>query len=399
MDTLTASEAADFLGVKTSTLYAYVSRGLIESIRSPDDPRARRYRKRDLVRLKRRSDAHAGGGAAAAGALDWGAPSLETRISQITPSGPRYRGELATKLAEGERCFEEIAEFLWTGDWPAQVSWPTVESTLPTLGDVATDSRMIERLRLTIARAGLHDLGRFADTLDGRLRCARRIYSEVLAAIGREVRGDLDARSGVVDSLIHTYELTDRDAVRAAVRMALVLIADHEMNASTFAARVTASTGADLYACVEGALTALSGPRHGGSADRCEALLQDIARHDSVHVTLLGRVQRGGSTPGFGHPLYPDGDPRFRKLCTALPDISAEHLALAAELEEEAEALELGAPTIDLGLAILADALGIAPSGASTLFAVGRIAGWIAHAIEQYDQGHLLRPRARYVGD
>jgi citrate synthase len=306
---------------------------------------------------------------------------------------------LATRLAEGDRSFEEIAEFLWTGEWPAQVSWPTVESTLPTLGDVATDSRMIERLRLTIAMAALHDLGRFADTLDGRLRCARRIYSEVLAAIGREVRGDLDASSGVVDSLIHTYELTDRDAVRAAVRMALVLVADHEMNASTFAARVTASTGADLYACVEGALTALSGPRHGGSADRCEALLQDIARHDSVHATLLGRVQRGGNTPGFGHPLYPDGDPRFRKLCTALPDISADHLALAAELEEEAEALELGAPTIDLGLAILADALGIEPSGASTLFAVGRIAGWIAHAIEQYDQGHLLRPRARYVGD
>ncbi|MGM0558961.1 MAG: citrate synthase family protein [Myxococcota bacterium] len=398
--TMTAEEAAEFLGVKVPTVYAYVSRGLIDSIEAPDDPRARRYRRSDLERLKRRSDAHGGRGAAAAGALDWGAPSIDTRIGEITASGPRYRGELATRLSEGTRRFEEVAEFLWTGDWPADVDWPgpNVGAT-PHEVEPAGGTRMIERWRVTVAGAALRDLGRFSESREGRVRCARRIYAEVLGSLLAESRtsqefGDQD----VVGAVIGAYGLEGRSEVRRAIRTALILVADHGMNVSTFAARVTASTGADLWASVEAAMTAMSGPKHGGAADRCEALLDDVRRGDSARELLFGRLSRGAEVPGFGHPLYPDGDPRFRKICTTLPALSQAHLELAAELEDAADSLDLGAPTVDLGLALLADALEMRPSGASTLFALGRMAGWIAHAIEQYAQGHLLRPRANYVG-
>ncbi|MBX3271631.1 MAG: hypothetical protein KF729_15300 [Sandaracinaceae bacterium] len=186
----------------------------------------------------------------------------------------------------------------------------------------------------------------------------------------------------------------------AALDRALVLCADHELNASSFACRVAASAGADLYACASAALATLSGARHGGASERVAALCDEIGAPERATRAVRERLRRGDAIPGFGHPLYPAGDPRAAPLLEAAEAIAPRNLRVRT-LVALVDALELvGAdrPTLDVGLLALEAALRLPRGGAAALFAVGRSAGWIAHALEQRAGGQLLRPRARYVG-
>ena len=175
-----------------------------------------------------------------------------------------------------------------------------------------------------------------------------------------------------------------------AIRRALVLLADHELNASTFAARVTASTGASLSASVLAGLAALSGPIHGGMAERVEAFAAEAARTTPVKAM----ARRGADPiPGFGHGLYPDGDPRAEALMSAFetpPSLAALRRVVEAETGLRAN--------VDFALVALRQALVLPPEAPLALFAAARTAGWLAHAIEQIITGAVIRPRARYVG-
>jgi citrate synthase len=183
------------------------------------------------------------------------------------------------------------------------------------------------------------------------------------------------------------------------VRRCLVLEADHELNASTYVGRCIASTGASPYAVILGALGALSGPRHGGETSKVEVLVRELIGRRDARRVLAERLQQGERIPGFGHPLYPDGDPRARHILEALQASRLKPRGEAA-LRLGAEVADLigRAPTIDFALGVVAHALRL-PAGAGLgMFLVGRSVGWIAHAIEQYATGALIRPRARYVG-
>ena len=176
------------------------------------------------------------------------------------------------------------------------------------------------------------------------------------------------------------------------IRCALVLLADHELNASTFAARVTASTGASLAACALAGLAALSGPLHGGMSHRVQVLV-DETRRLRPDAAVAARLAMGANLPGFGHPLYPEGDPRARCLLSAMqphPDLAALETAVRLATDEKAN--------IDFALTALTDLLHLPADAAFQIFAVARCTGWIAHAIEQSRTGALIRPRARYVG-
>jgi citrate synthase len=185
-----------------------------------------------------------------------------------------------------------------------------------------------------------------------------------------------------------------------AMNRALVLLADHELNASSFTARVAASAGADLYACVSAGLATLSGPRHGGIGARVEALLAEVGRPERARLVIQDRAQRGDEIPGFGHPLYPDGDPRAPPLLESAAALAPRSLALRTLFALVQAMREAGRPlpTVDVALAAIGSALGLSRGAAVAIFAVGRTAGWIAHAFEQREAGYLLRPRARYVG-
>jgi citrate synthase len=391
-----AREAAAELGVKLPTLYAYVSRGWIRSESVGGKSRARRYRVEDVRRLKERAEGRRDPGKVAEGALDWGMPVMESRIALISDGRLYYRGRDAVALAS-RGSIEEVAALIWTGDpanapdlFGVQSRHRPPRRALPNLTPfegfgtllplaAAEDPASYDLRPFPVAKTGARILRLMADS----------------AGVG-----DGHTGASVADTLRRGWVPGNPEAA-ALLGAAMVLCADHELNVSAFTARCVASSGATPYAVVAAGLAALSGVRHGGQVELVEALLGEAERAGSVRNVFVGRLKRGEKIPGFGHSLYPDGDPRgaelLRLTAAAYPRAAAVALASATA----AEALDLlgERPTVDLGLAVLARALGLPPGGAVALFALGRTVGWIGHAIEQYEGGSLIRPRARYVGE
>jgi citrate synthase len=403
---LSAREATRLLGVKIATLYAYVSRGLVRSV--PDQgSRARRYYRGDLELLKARHDARAGHGALASAALRWGEPVLDSAITSIGEEGPRYRGQLAIELAEQGRSLEEVAELLWTSALPKAVpSWRAdgLGCSTRIAALVPHDAPKLAILSLLVPALAIRDADRFGAPVEGEHARARSLVLRMAASLslpGRAARTERALSESSVSAAVGQALGARRSKETiAAIDRALVVCADHELNASTFAARVTASTGADLYACVSSALAALSGPLHGGTSERVESLVAEVGNPQRATTVIHERTRRGERVPGFGHRLYPRRDPR----ATVLLD-TARALAPKSEVVRVVLALiramrDAGhePPTVDIGLVAIAGALGLPSGSAVALFAIGRATGWIAHALEQRAAGFLLRPRARYIG-
>jgi citrate synthase len=403
---LPAAEAAELLGVKRATLYTYVSRGLVRCVPEPGT-KENRYVRADIERLKARHDARAGHAAVAAGALRWGEPVIDSAVSRVGAEGLAYRGHPAVQLALEGRSFEDVAELLWTGSLPVQPTrWPSPELPVQPLAVaelVPKRSPPLAVLSAVVPLLGAWDEVRFAAPAEQERMRGRRLLRHLAAWVCAAHAPTRVARAlkeeTVAASLAVAWGATAKRAPEVLDR-ALVLCADHELNVSTFAARVAASSGADLYACMGAALAALSGPRHGGACDRIEALLQEVGRPERARTVVLERLRRGESVPGFGHQLYPEGDPRTPPLLEAAytfrPDpLGVRVLRAVGETMREAGHAP---PTVDFGLVTLASALELPTGAAAALFAVGRSAGWVAHVLEQREQGNLLRPRARYVG-
>jgi citrate synthase len=404
---LSGAEAAALLGIKRETLYAYTSRGLVRS-EPTGRGRERRYRRDDLLRLQARRDARAGHGPVAAGALRWGEPVLESALTSLDAAGPRYRGQPAMALA-ASASFEAVAELLWSGSLPAEPpSWRTRGlglRTRPLAALVPPGAHPLETLALAVPALGAADPGRSDLAPEAEKARARALIVRMAALAGfssdpARARAAVGAGSVARAVLAGLGARTDAEAERAVSR-ALVLIADHELNASTFVVRVTASAKADLYACVGAGLAAASGRRHGGSCDRVEALVIEAARsRTGARDRVLERTRTGWALPGFGHPVYPGGDPRAPPLLRAAADLAQKNEALAALFAIIEAMHDLGGepPSVDYGLVAIALALGLPPGSATALFVLGRAAGWVAHVLEQREAGFILRPRARYVG-
>ncbi|MGH0036292.1 MAG: citrate synthase family protein [Myxococcota bacterium] len=406
-ESISARDAAAFLGVKLPTLYAYASRGLVRSVPAGKG-RTRQYLKADLERLRARRDARSGHGPVAANALQWGEPVLDTAITAISSeSGPIYRGQLATRLAAADTPFESVAELLWTGHLPSEpAEWIAQDFPMSVVGLrrlLPDDLRPLPALAVVVPLLASWDPGRFAvrsEAIPPRARILLRRLAAALA-LGRDKQAFKEAFEGGSVARAVAAALgsgSGADGV-AAINRALVLCADHELNASTFAARVAASTGADIYACVGAALSTLSGPRHGGAASRVEALINEIGRPEDVERVVNERASRGEPLEGFGHPLYPEGDPRGQMLVELARDVAprSRPVRTCLALVEAMEGRGRGGATIDVGLVALCSALGLRGGSAVGVFAVGRCAGWVAHAKEQYEAGYVVRPRARYL--
>jgi len=398
---VSAREAARLLGVKPATLYAYVSRGLLESVAAPRG-RARRYRRADLERLRAE-----GRRAGASAALRWGEPVLDSAITAMTQEGPEYRGRSALALAAADVPFEAVAELLWTSVLPpGRPAWSADGVELASLAAFLPDAPPPAAIHaLAVAALAPRDAGRFDLRSEAVLERARRLIRSLAASLAL-MRGDAGARSlrdalaapSVAESVLRALGVPPRSRAILALDRALVLLADHELNVSTFAARVAASAHADPYAAVLAGLAALSGPRHGGVTDRVEALLIEVEALGGASRVVHERERRGELVPGFGHPFYPGGDPRAAFLletARALPGRSRSAVA-AFSLVSAMQEAGRPAPNVDMALVALRAALGLPRGAAAGLFAVGRCAGWVAHILEQYAAGFLLRPRARY---
>jgi len=398
---LGSREASDRLGVKLATLYAYASRGLVESVPG-EGRRGRLYSSRDIERLRVRHRARSGHAPVAASALRYGEPVLDTRISEVGADGPRYRGYLATDLCRDGVSFERVAELLWTGTLPeAAAALAVKQGTFDAapVWSLLEGSAVLPRMSLLLAALALSDDHRHAAT-DAAEQVRARAVCHWLAQAPRRRPPREIARPRIAGTLARALGAPSTGPIMLAIEQALVLCAEHELNASTFAARVAASAGADLYACLGAALNTLSGTAHGGMCDRVEGLLDSIGKKERASRIVHDWLARGEQVPGFGHALYPAGDPRGALLI----ELARGHGARSESAKVGfalLEAMRSGGhpePTLDAGLVILCRCLELPRGSASALFAVGRSAGWVAHILEQRSAGYLLRPRARYVG-
>lgn len=393
-----ARTAAAFLGIAVRSLYAYVSRGQVRSVPG-EQGRPRLYSHGDLQRLRARRDARAGHGAVAAGALRWGEPVLDSAITAITPRGPAYRGQLAVELAEAATPFESVAELLWSGYLPARPVWPRSALAVAPLAKLAGDIRSpLDVMPLVVQLAALADPTRDDARPDALIACGRRLIPLLAASLApgfapAAVTRALGAGS-VAAIAARAIGLPDERA--EIIDRVLVLLADHELNASSFTARVAASTDAGPYACVSAALATMSGPKHGSAAEEVARFAATVGAPEHAKAALRTLRKRGEVPPGFGHPIYPHGDPRAPPLLALVAQLPSTKLSrtLLAIVDATADAI----PNVDVGLAALVSVLGAPPATASGLFAVARAAGWLAHAFEQRAAGFLLRPRARYTG-
>ena len=404
-DALSAKQAAALLGVKLPTLYAYVSRGLLRSLPGSSG-RARQYLRSDIEALRDRNR----GSAAAAGALRFGEPVLDSAITEMTPAGPAYRGHLAASLARAGTRFEAVAELLWTGTLPeTDPVWP-VPDGLPRFGPLATllppEAPAASVRPLVLAAWASQDPARYDPRAEAVLPRGRAITRLLAASLGLPGSPSAAAAAWQVPNIsgavLTAYGIPPDPARERVIDALLVLMADHELNASTFAARVAASTHADVYAAVQAGLATLSGPLHGGASDQVEALLTEIARPEEAASVINERARRGEHVPGFGHFLYRDsgGDPRAKALLEATWELEtdSDEVARFNALVTAMERAGRPEPNVDAAAVAVRAAVGLPRGAVAGLFAVGRSAGWVAHIVEQYEAGHLVRPRARYTG-
>lgn len=374
---LTAREASAELNVSRATLYAYVSRGMVESRPAPNG-RHRVYRADDVRRLRGRKS-----GRGTTTREKGSDPVLSSAITLIEDGRLYYRGRDVVALAR-TTSLEAVAGLLWQADGDPFADLP--DPAPPRRAGESALARAVTGLALA-QDADLQALN-LAPTAVART--GARIVRLLAHAFGADPHA-----ASIAEGFATAWRVP---RAMPLIRGALVLCADHELNASTYAARVVAATRATPYAVTLAGLAALQGPRHGGQRLRVQALLREAAAASDPRAAVIARLQRGEPLPGFGHPLYPDGDPR----AVALHGAMTATLPLPSAVTGVAEAVETLAglkPNIDFALVALALALKLPDDAPFALFATGRAVGWIAHALEQYESPELIRPRAHYTGE
>lgn len=378
---LTAEEASGQLNVSRQTLYAYVSRGNIGVMQSPDAPRRSLYDAADVRRLAERNRNGRSRRAVAASTISWGEPILVSAITRIEGGRLEYRGQDAISLAE-TAALEGVAALLWQVEAlprsRSRVAWPRARS------EAGNAEHCIETI------ASLAMAGRWVGKTEAVLPDAMRILDGIAwAACGLPGFSPRPSSLPLHERLAAAWGVAPKHA--DLLRRALVVVADHELNASTYATRVVASTRAPMGACVLAGLAALSGPLHGGATNEARAMLTDPAVIADPEAAVAARLARGERVPAFGHPLYPAGDPRAAALLSGL--------SIPATGQRVIEAMHVMTgvpPNIDFALVMLEQALRLPRGAAFALFATGRTVGWIAHVLEQWRDGTLIRPRAVY---
>jgi len=375
---LSAKEAAEALGVSLPTLYAYTSRGQLRSEPLAGRTRARRYFRQDIERLLERKETRRDPAAAAVRGLHWGSPVLSSGITLIHDGKLYYRGRNVAALAE-TATLEQIAGLLWESPEGERL----FDQAAP---PVSAKGSALVRMQTMLPAADATDPA----ASDLRPAAVRRTGARILRLLTTAIAGR-HSRTPVHQALQAAWAPGNADAGEA-IRTALVLSADHELNVSTFTARCAASAGATPYDAVSAALATLKGSRHGGETRRVAALFAEAGSLRRARAAIAGRLRRGEKVPGFGHPLYPKGDPRAALMMSMASDRLARALASAAgELLDER-------PNLDFGLVALARTHRLPEDAPILLFALGRTVGWIAHVMEQYSSDALIRPRANYTG-
>lgn len=408
---LSGIEAAALLGVKPQTLYTYASRGVIRSLPTPNG-RRHLYIRADIERLRARPRARRALGAVAASAMYAGEPIIATSITEITSAGPRYRGRLASGLASACLPFENVAEFLWNGELIED--GPILWAFEPLSAEVRRVIKSIERTHADVAIA--HIFALIALTISmGRGSRLERLQSRTTVMAARQVIqtfagcfGYLSPRHAYVVcataepiavAVLRASGLACSDERLRMVNGLMVMLADHELSPATFAARIAASSGAGLHACLVSAIETSSGRQIAEIYNRTEHFLAGAKSKADLVQRVRDLQAVGRAPPGFDQPIYPQGDPRAPYIFNLVRRVGrpSPHLDMVFAFLDEAESRFGLKPRMEFGVVALAAALGFPKGAAAGLFILARVAGWVAHVIEQRLSNALLRPRAKFV--
>lgn len=405
---LTTRETAERLGVKPETVYAYVSRGQLSSNRAPGG-RGSTFDPAEVDALVRRTGRREP--ASAAGEL-----SFRTGITLIEGDRYCFRGVDATELAR-RHTYEEIAEWLWTGELRTGAHFTAPREALAsarrTVGALPAHCGSTDRLRVAVVAAAAADPLRFDLSREAVLGSARSLIPTLVGALpavdadGAGGRNEGGCAVAAADpGLAHQLwpKLTTHPADEPSLDVldtALGLLIDHDLAASTLAARVAASARAHPYAVVSAGLGVLEGPLHGAASGLAHRMLAEVLERGGAAPVVADHLRTGRRVPGLGHRLYTGEDPRATALFTLLADIPRAAPALAAARDVVATTAR-HAPlhaNVDMALAVLSVSSGMAAEAGETVFAISRTAGWIAHALEEYGERPLrMRPIGQYTG-
>jgi citrate synthase len=378
---LHSEEAARRLGVKVATLYAYVSRGLLESHPEP----AGRRRLFDLADIERLAKRRRGGRE-----VETRLATITTGVTQLREDGPSYRGRPAVELAR-QMSYEDVAELLWQSHGPAEM---VADWTAPDLGPCPL-AHAADRFRWTLMMCAAADPLRADARPEAVHRSARRVIAALVDSVGTG-GGDEDPAAPIAARLAARLVGNGSSLPAAAMNAALILMADHELATSTLAVRVAASVRADLYDALLAGLATMAGPLHGGASQQAYDLLV-AAERDGAGRALNDALRTQRYLPGFGHMVYGQGDPRFDALVPLVePLLTEERREVLGQIMDLAEASDAGPRNCDLALAALSWGTGMPTDAGRTIFTLARVAGWTAHYQEELTE-RPLRFRARAV--
>lgn len=407
---MTRTEVLDVLNIKQATLYAYVSRGMIKTAPHPDG-RKRLYFRADVERVQSRKRGRPPQSAAAESTMHRGAPVVSSAITQVTTQGPVYPNRSAVELARAGVSFESVAQLLFTGMWQDNfAAWaaietpPDVEHLLRSYPGDFRSSDIGNLLGMVTLALGMHGRGS-AEISDGTSVTASRMLIQTMAGcLGfLQTDGRFESREpleGLAAFILRASRVKNSAEALRALNGAMIVLADNELAPATFAARIAASTNADLFNCIAAAIGSHVGFSTGTATQKVEtALLQTTSARDLAERLPLVQ-EYGASLFGFNHPMYPDGDARadiILDLVKALPDmdIGIQH---TLDFLESTRAKLTAHPGVAIAMVVLTRALGMPDGSATAIWILSRTAGWVAHILEQRTQGFLLRPRAKFVG-
>jgi len=352
-----------------------------------------------------------------------GVVACTTSISKVMGEEGRlcYQGYDVTDLAE-DATFAEVAYLLWYGRLPGRTELRAFLGTFTGSIELPPETSMIlrmfprtatpmEMLRTSVSSLGHWDPDSGNTNLDACLRKAIRLTTRIpsLVTAHHRLRNGLEPvhpirGQTIAYNILHT--LHDGEPEELAVRaldVCLVLHADHGMNASTFAARVTAATMSDIYSSVVSAIGTLKGPLHGGATEQVMLMLEEIGQPERADAWVRDALSRKVKIPGFGHRVYKVEDPRakiLREWARRLSDTFDDHrhLNIAEAIRETMAANSKVHPNVDFYSGMCYRLIGIPPELFTPMFACSRVVGWTAHILEQWGDNRLIRPRSDYRG-
>ncbi|WP_145136060.1 MULTISPECIES: citrate synthase [Paenibacillus] len=350
-----------------------------------------------------------------------GIVAAASSISSIVDGVLTYRGYNIDDLA-ANASFEEVAFLLWFGKLPNQDELSRLQQDLSDYAAIPDalieqmklypkDMSTMAALRSAVSALALYDAEADDMSREANERKAIRLQAQlptIIAAMARLRKGQepVAPKAGLSVAENFLYMLrgaTPEETSVKALDQALVLHADHELNASTFAARVTVATLSDIYSGVTSAIGALKGPLHGGANEAVMKMLNEIGSIDKVEPYIQEKLDNKDKIMGFGHRVYKNGDPRakhLQKMSRELGEMKGDTslYEMSVKVEDIVTGQKGLKPNVDFYSASVYTQLGIEQELFTPIFAISRVSGWTAHILEQYENNRIIRPRAEYVG-